>query len=159
MMANKNFYQRGSSLIEIIIATGVMAIVLTAIVAGLTISLKTNSESEYRFQAVKKAQEAMETFRRERTLLGWQSFLTSMQANATYCLATLPEPRESFTVGACGAEDTIVISGIDFYREASVTVDTSNPNDEQIKVVITMTWYVDDDVRTAEIAQNFRDWR
>jgi len=64
--------QTGSSLIEVIVATGVIALVLTALVAGMTVSLQTSAEAKYRSQAIKRGQEAMEVFRRERTL--WRFF-------------------------------------------------------------------------------------
>lgn len=150
--------QRGSGLIEIIVATGVMALVLTSIVAGLTLSLKTNAESEYRFQAVKRAQEAMEIFRRERTLLGWDAFVTALKASNIYCFKDLPAPFESFVPGACANTDVIVISGQEFVREANVTVDETDPNNPQIKVIITMSWLTNDNIKDVEIAQVFRRW-
>src|SRR3990167_4923802 len=96
--------QRGSSLIEIVVATGVMALVLTAILSGLTLSLKTNAESEYRSHAVKRAQEGLEVFRRERTLLGWDIFVAGFTSDTYYCLQTLPAPKTAFTTGECGAD-------------------------------------------------------
>lgn len=158
MRLKKFLNQQGSSLIEIIVATGVMALVLTSIVAGLTLSLKTNAESEYRSQAVKRAQEAMEVFRRERTLLGWESFINTFRTNTVYCFKDLPEPFGEFTRGACGSDDTIVISGQEFVREATVTVDETDPNNPQVRVVVTMSWTTNDNVKDVEIVQVFRRW-
>ncbi|MFZ5437562.1 MAG: type IV pilus modification PilV family protein [Patescibacteria group bacterium] len=158
MRLKKFFSQKGSSLIEIIVATGVMALVLTTIVAGLTLSLKTNAESEYRSQAVKRAQEAMEIFRRERTLLGWEAFINTFRGNPVYCFKDLPAPFGAFTSGACGSDDTIVISGQEFIREATVTVDETDPNNPQVRVVMTMSWTTNDNVKDVEIIQVFRRW-
>lgn len=158
MNLKKLINQQGSSLIEIIVATAVMALVLTSIIAGLTLSLKTNAESEYRSQAVKRAQEAMEVFRRERTLLGWESFTNALKDNTVYCFKDLPEPYGSFTAGACGSDDTIVISGQEFIRQAEVTVDETNPSDSQVRVVVTMSWTTNDSVKDVEIVQVFRRW-
>ncbi|MFH2118127.1 MAG: hypothetical protein ABII10_00095, partial [Candidatus Paceibacterota bacterium] len=119
----KIFNQTGSSLIEVIVATGVIALVLTTLVAGMTVSLQTSAEAKYRSQAIKRGQEAMEVFRRERTLLGWDSFVAQFTSGSTYCLQTLPSPRESFSLGECTSEESLVISGIDFYRNATVTID------------------------------------
>ena len=152
------FNQRGSSLIEIIVATGVMALVLTSIIAGFTLSLKTNSESEYRSQATKRAQEAMEVFRRERTLLGWEAFAAALRDNTYYCFDELTAPFEAFSVGACGSSDTIVISGQEFIREAEVTVDETDPTSPQIRVKMTMSWTTNDNVKDVEIIQVFRKW-
>lgn len=151
-------YQRGSSLIEIVVATGVMALVLTAIVAGLTLSLKTNADSEYRSQATKRAQEAMEVFRRERTLQGWDVFADSWIDGATYCLKDLPAPKTTFTVGECAADDALVISGVEMYREAVVLIDTSNPADPQVEVTVAVTWDSGGSPRDVSLVQGFRRW-
>jgi len=150
--------QKGSSLIEIVVATGVMALVLTAIVSGLTLSLKTNAESEYRSQAVKRAQEAIEVFRRERTLLGWDVFFGSLSNGGVYCLQTLPAPKSGFTLGACTEEQGIVIAGVDFYREVEVTIDESDPNNPLIQVSVTMRWNSGNGERDVTLLQVFRRW-
>jgi len=144
--------------VEIVIVTGVMAMVLTAIVAGLTLSLKTNADSEYRSQAVQRSQEAMEVFRRERTIRGWNDFLNSFTSGETYCLVTLPAPEEAFTSGACSDEQSIVVSGVDFYREAVVTVDTSNPSEPRVQVEISTSWDSGSGPRNVEIVQSFRQF-
>jgi Tfp pilus assembly protein PilV len=147
-------WQRGSSLIEIIIATGVMALVLTAIVAGMTMSLKTTAQSEYRTQAVKRAQEALEIFRRERTLLGWDSFSSELVDSGTYCFQTLPAPRTPFLLGACTDDSNIVISGVDFYRQAVVDIIAA----DSLQVTVTVNWDNGDGPRNVEITQVFRQW-
>lgn len=146
--------QPGSSLIEIVVATGVMALVLTAILAGLTLSLKTSAESEYRSQAVKRAQEGLEVFRRERTLLGWDLFVAGFTSDSFYCLQTLPAPKTAFLPGACTDSDSIVISGVDFYRQAWVTIDNSDPTQEQMQVTLSVQWPGGD----VELVQIFRQW-
>jgi type II secretory pathway pseudopilin PulG len=152
------FSQKGSGLIEIIVATGVMALVLTSIIAGLTLALKTNSESEYRSQATKRAQEAMEVFRRERTLLGWDAFADVLRDNTYYCFDELPVPFEEFTPGACGSSDVIVISSQEFIRQAEVVVDETDPLSPQIRVKMVMSWSTNDNVKDVEIIQVFRKW-
>lgn len=158
MSYKKILDQVGSSLIEIIVATGVMTLVLTTIVAGLTLSLKVNAESEYRSQAVKRAQEAMEVFRRERTLLGWEGFANVLRDNKIYCFKDLPEPRGELVAGECGTSDVVVISGQEFIRQAEVEVDETDPTNPQIKVKVTMSWTTNDNVKDVEIIQVFRRW-
>lgn len=150
--------QQGSSLIEIVVATGVMALVLTAIVAGLTLSLKTNADSEYRSQATKRAQEAMEVFRRERTLQGWDVFADSFVDGATYCLKDLPAPKAAFTPGECTEDDVLVISSVEMVREAVVQIDSSNPADLQVEVSVTVTWDSGGSPRDVGLVQSFRRW-
>ena len=149
---------RGSSLIELIVATGVMALVLTAIVAGLTLSLKIGADSEYRTQAVKRAQEGMEVFRRERTLLGWDLFVNSLRASTTYCLATLPAPKVAFTPGLCSSSDVLIISSQEFFREATVSIDETNPTDPLVKITVTVSWAADEKAKDVVLPQTFRKW-
>lgn len=150
--------QRGSSLIEIIVATGVMALVLTAIVAGLTLSLKTNAEAEYRSQAVKRSQEAMEVFRRERTLRGWDGFVAGLTDNASYCFQTLPAPEAELESGECDSSDAIVISGIEFFRQAEVEIDDSSPSDVEVRVEMRVFWNTGSGQRSVNLVQTFRQW-
>ena len=149
---------RGSSLVEIVIVTGVMGLVLTAIVAGLTLTLKTNADSEYRSRAVQRTQEAMEVFRRERTVRGWDAFLASFTDGATYCLDDLPTPAAAFVVGACTDDESLVISGIDFYRQAVVTIDTIVPTDPKVTVSLTTTWDSGSGERSVDLVQQFRQF-
>lgn len=153
-----NSAQRGSSLIEIVVATGVMALVLTAIVAGMTLSLKTNADSEYRSQSVQRAQEAIEVFRRERALLGWEAFVSELTDGGTYCLQTLPAPKTAFTLGECSSDQSIVIGGQEFYRQAVVDLNTSDPTNEQAQVTVTMTWNSGGGERSVDLVQVFRKW-
>lgn len=150
--------QRGSTLIEIVVASGVMALVITAIVAGLTLTLKTTAESEYRSHGVKRSQEAMEVFRRERTLRGWENFVDSFTSGTTYCLATLPAPLGSFTSGACTSGQSIVINSVAFYREALVTIDSTNPDDVKVTVALETTWNTGGDEQSVNLVQEFRQW-
>ena len=146
--------QQGSSLIEVVVATGVMALVLTAIVAGMTLSLKTSAESEYRSQAVKRGQEAMEVFRRERTLLGWDVFEAGFISGGAYCLQTLPAPKEAFVLGECSDDQNLVISGVDFYREAWVDINDLDPDNPQLQVTVSVRWASG----SVELVQVFRRW-
>lgn len=150
--------QQGSGLIEIIVATGVMALVLTAIIAGLTLSLRTSSETEYRSQSVKRAQEAMEVFRRERTLRGWEAFVDSVKVSSTYCMSALPAPEATWDAGACTPSETFVISGQEFTREAMVVVDETVPTDVQVRVKIVVSWTTDSTSKDVQIVQTFRKW-
>jgi len=136
----------------------VMSLVLTALVAGMTVSLQTSAEAKYRSQAIKRGQEAMEVFRRERSLLGWDGFADQFSSGSTYCLQELPAPKTEFTAGECTSEESLIISGLDFYRQAVVTVDDLNPTDPQIRVEITVTWDAGRGERSIDLTQVFRQW-
>ena len=119
---------KGSSLIEIIIATAVVGSILTAVAMALTFSIKSTAEANYRSVATTKAQEAMEVFRREKTLLGWADFYSVAGGASTYCLNTLPMVVDGLAsvVGDCGTIYGLVVAGVgtSFMREAEVSTGT-----------------------------------
>jgi len=151
---HKKTSQKGSSLIEILVAVMVMATVLTAVVAGLTISIKTTAESKYRSLAIKKNQEAVEVFRREHTLLGWDAFKATLGAGGSICLATLPEPPTQFSItGECDVEDSddvLSLANIDYIREALVDTTTSPAI---VTVTVNTSWQNGE--RDVEVTQEF----
>lgn len=127
-------YSRGSTLIEILIVTVIVATVLTAIAGLVTQSLKQSSENEQKTIATSLAQEGLEMFRRYRSNLGWRAF-QSTTSGGTYCLNVIPATTQEFdtlATGDCGEE---VITGTVFTREAEVTSDAS-----QVMVTVVVTW-------------------
>lgn len=134
----KNINQKGSSLIEVLIAIAVVGLVLTGVIAALTFSVKSTSESKYRSLATAKAQEAIELFRRERSRLGWNVFYTTVAASF-YCLDEIPSAEAGIVTkaGACGDEYTLVVpgTGLAFKREVEIV-----KNADSIVVKATVSW-------------------
>lgn len=145
---------QGSGLIEILIATAAVGFVLTAIAATLMMSVKTASESKYRSIAEQKASEAMEVFKRERVLLGWSSFIGSLETD-DYCFVALPAPTSPFSSfrGSCVPGDTFVVAKTDFTRWAEVTV---IPNTVTVKMVV--SWPMGTTTNSVDIVQQFKKW-
>ena len=136
---------RGSGMIEILIATGVVGIVMTAVVSGFVLSVKSTTVGKNKVLASTRAQEAMEVFRREKVLLGWAQFRDSMKEDSVngsaYCLDALPSDSETFRAmqaGACG-EDVLVTDTI-FSRQASVYFFPDADNIDKIRVEIVVDW-------------------
>jgi Tfp pilus assembly protein PilV len=149
-----NIKQSGSSMIEILIATGVVGLVMTAVAAGLVLSVKNSSISKYKVLSATRAQEAMEVFRREKTLLGWTQFYETMTA-ATYCINTLASNSAQFkamAAGSCDAES--VIAGTSFTREALVNV--TGP--QEIRIEIVVDWMDGDIPRSSNLIQEFKQY-
>jgi type II secretory pathway component PulJ len=147
------FLQRGQTIIEVLIATVVVALVMTAIAAALTSSLRNTAESKFRSYASSYAQQAMEVFIRERSLLGWQQF-TEATLSGVFCLNELPADTEAFLnmpVGAC--TESVVYSGTDFFREANVTV----VNADEIRVEVLVEWQDSGRERQVRVTQEFRN--
>ncbi|NCN87589.1 MAG: type II secretion system protein [Candidatus Pacebacteria bacterium] len=151
-MNNKS--QTGSGMIEILIATGVVGLVMTAVASGFVLSVKNSAISKYRVLSATRAQEAMEVFRREKVILGWSQFYETLTAS-TYCLDTLASNSAQFkemVVGAC--DDDSVIAGTSFTREA--LVDITSPT--EIRVEILVEWLDGDVLRSSNLIQEFKEY-
>ncbi|MGD9129047.1 MAG: hypothetical protein PVJ09_00965 [Candidatus Woesebacteria bacterium] len=135
--------QTGSSLIEVLIAAGVVGVVLTAMALGLTFSVKTSSEAKYRSIAAKQAEEGMELFNKERVIQGWTDFHTLA---GTYCLTG----ANDIVSGACTAAQRITLSKMDFTRQAQV----DNTDPDKVVITLTVTW----ENHHVTVTKEFRDW-
>ena len=134
--------QRGATLIEIIIATGIVGLVMTSAVSAMTVSLRATSIAKNKNMATKYTQEGLEYFRTQRSLLGWESFVDQIQASNEYCLATLPGIQDgglaSLPDRPCTAQETIDDNGR-FQRSAEVYYNTEG--DENIfTITVNVTW-------------------
>jgi Tfp pilus assembly protein PilV len=152
-------HQRGQTLIEIIIATGIIALVMTSIVAVITVSVKNTAEAKAKSVATKYAQEAMEFFRAQRTLLGWETFVAGLPANGaqkSYCMVTVPSLTTQYTsiVGrVCDASrnaDYVDVKRT-FLRQADLQMISS----DQVNVTVHVDWQDGAFPRTEKIVQEF----
>jgi type II secretory pathway pseudopilin PulG len=146
--------QNGVGMIEILIATGVVGLVMTAVVSGLVLSIKNSSISKYKILASTRAQEAMEVFRREKVLLGWSQFYETVGAS-TYCLDSLASGSAQFKLMSAGAcDDDSFITGTPFIREA--LVDITSP--QEIRVEIVVEWQDGTVLRSSNLIQEFKQY-
>jgi Tfp pilus assembly protein PilV len=148
-------HQRGSSLIEILIAVTIMALVLVSIAAALTYSVKSTAEARYRDFAAGFAQEGMEVYRRERIVQGWESFYENID-DGSYCLNDLPTDTATFQAlaqGGCGQGEEYI--GQEFEREAIVDVIDA----DTVNVKVNVSWPGEDTVRReVEVEQRFTNY-
>lgn len=139
---SKNQLQTGSSIIEVLIATVVVGMVMTAVAALMTVSIKNTALLRYRAAATAQAQSGLEVFRRERNLLGWESFFEAL-STGDYCLNTLPTTSiefETMPEDDCNGATTQLL-GNAFVREATVTkTDAVSDNDDEVKVELILSW-------------------
>jgi Tfp pilus assembly protein PilV len=152
MKTQKREGQSGQSIIEVLISTSVIAMVMVAIAGGIVLSLKNTSDSKFRGLATSRGQEAIEVYRRERAILGWDSFHDAI-TTGTVCLNTLPTNSTEFlalAVGEC-AQGTAV-AGTTLTREAVVSV----PAADEVKVEIVVTWVDGQTTREVRQIQAFR---
>lgn len=151
---NKLARSAGQTIVEVLIATGVVGVVLTAIAAGLSYSVKNSSDAKYRAFATSYAQDAIEVFRREKALLGWETFSENLTAG-TYCLNDLPTNTAAFlalTPGSCATPTAQF--GVDFNREAQVTL----VNPTEIQVVVVVNWADFNRTPEVRVTQQFRPY-
>ncbi len=149
--------QAGQSIIEVLVAIAVVGVVLTTIASGLTYSVKNTAEARYRSVATALAQDAVEVFRRERSILGWESFYEVFVGapDQVYCFNTLPANSAAFVAlseGACSAGFQQV--GTEFRRQ--VTVD---PTGSILTVTVVVSWYDGDNQRSVQVQQDFQQWQ
>lgn len=145
----------GQTIIEVLIATAVVALVMTSVVAGLALSVRNTSQTRFRSLAAKLSQDVVEVFRRERDRNGWETFYESVAAlgDGRFCINTLPNNLADFSnldAGEC--ETSFALVGTDFTRE--IVISTAA---EEIRVVVEVAWQDGDIVRIASQEQEFRD--
>lgn len=149
--------QQGLSLIEVVFATTVIALVMTALMSVLTLSVFNQAQSRYQQQAGSFAQEALEVFRRERAILGWQVFVDSL-SNGTYCLNSLPADSSAFQAlspGECEVTEFLDQPGVgtQYQRQITVAIDGSS---NSVTLTSEVGWLAGDDQRQVTVEQVFR---
>jgi len=74
----KKKIQRGSSLIEVLVATTIVSISLVAVIGLIMYSVERSAQVRYQEKAADLSQNLMEIFFKERVMLGWNSFYQKM---------------------------------------------------------------------------------
>lgn len=135
-MSNIN-RQQGSTLVEVLVAVSIVALVLTAVSAMISMSVKLAESNEKKQLALQKAQEALEFFRKERSINSWHSFSTPLEDGAVYCVSSLPESVASISasLGNCAEDEVLEAARYSFKREAMVNFNNSNNLDVQIELL------------------------
>jgi len=153
---NKVFFQSGQSLIEVLIATTVVALVLTSIAAGMVMSLKTSSESKYRSFANFYSQEAMEFFKRERVKLGWTDFQDTLLgfSSTNICLMSLPANLIDLAGFASSCTEGEVFVGNEFTRSVNIV----SPSADKIVITISVNWYDGDQEKALNLDGVFKEY-
>lgn len=130
----------GMSLIEIIVATAVVGLFLTAILTSMSYSSRTNTAAENRALATSKAQEIIEFFRKERTKNGWAYLQNSVVTGSSYCLNVMPADLAGLDVGSCENYSLQPAnSPIAFKREVTV----NNVDNDEVSLTVTVSWLRD----------------
>jgi Tfp pilus assembly protein PilV len=132
--------QSGQTLIEVIVAVGLVVLVLLTLVSALTLAIRNNQFAKDQVLARNRSREALEWLRSLRDQIGWDSFLAMVESDGspvTYCLDSIPSDSGAsvnLSNQACSQSD--LIPGTKYIRELVLTT-ISN---EQIEAMVTVEW-------------------
>lgn len=126
----------GQSIIETVIAAGLISIAILAALGLATRSESQSSSAKTQAEATKYATQAIDWLRGERATLGWTA-ITSANNN-TYCLSTIPANFNSLPAsGSCS--DTDLIDNT-FERELVFNSTPAELSSGVLKVSVTVSW-------------------
>lgn len=154
MTFNKRFFlQKGSTIIELLIAVMVVGLIVTAVANAVTYSIKNTGESRYRQVATILGQQVMEHFRGQKNDQGIINLSNALTAGAN-CYSNIDSP----TVGACGAAQVIAMAGTNFKRDVFVAKGGSGTHASPyyINFVVTVSWVDGTETREVELIQELQ---
>ena len=147
---------KGQSLFEVIVALGVTGLVLLALVAVATISIRNSTFSKNITLATRHSQEAIEWLRAEKTS-DWISFANHVNASSHYCLPSL---TWSYPVSSNCPVSQVIPSTI-FIRRA----DFSGPSDsngdgrgDTVTAIVSTSWTDSKGLHDARSSTIFTSW-
>lgn len=137
---NHHQRERGQTLIEVIIAIGLVVLVLITLVSALTLAIRNNQFARDQVLARNRTRESLEWVRSVREQMGWDAFYTMISNDgspAVYCLTALPTDIASITsLPNQPCSSTEVVSGTKYIRTMTMTLTSA----EEIEIVVTVTW-------------------
>ncbi len=135
---------RGTSIIEIVIATALISVAIIATLSLANHSQKQNSYAKYVAEATTYTRQAVDWLRSERDSLGWELIAQKALSDAvggiaTYCLNSLPTAGDDF--GDLIASSCTVGSFISntFYTRELI-INTASKDAGILKVTVSVTW-------------------
>jgi len=149
--------EEGFTLVEVLMAITVVVLVLTAIVSGVSFSVKNTRVSKERAEAVRRAQEAIEWIRSERNADGFKTVYDAIAADGNhvdYCLASLPTGAsglEGLVGGHCGTSDQIDAGNLT--REMHVDLSPG-----LIEVAVQVSWNEGSTTQVSTLRTQIKDW-
>lgn len=122
---------KGQTMVELLVALGIAALVLVAVVAGAISALSNVMFSRSQGESNRYARESLEWLRGQRDT-GWTTFSSKASASpgTTWCLKNL----DWLLPGTCSAADTIPNTTL--FREATLTTVAAN----DIDITIIVSW-------------------
>ena len=152
-------FESGQTLIEMIIAIGLVVLVLTTLVSALTLGIKNNRFAREQSQAKNYVREGTEWARSIRDRLGWESFydMVAQDGNpVSYCLSSLPttaQDAEELTNRICTSQETI--NNTVFRRTAFFSFGNT---DKELTLTVTVDWNDGSAIHTSTSTIILRQW-
>lgn len=142
-------YLRGTSIIEIVIATALISVSVISALSLMNNSQKQNTYARGLAEATRYATQASDWIRAERNTLGFGTINTV--AAGEYCLNTFPVNFLSLEAGACSAVS--FIPNTIFARK--IIIAKNNPT--SINITIEVSW-LEKTTRQATIEMELTQW-
>lgn len=141
--------ESGQTLLELVIAIGVVAIVMTALVAAVTASLRYSQATRLRSRGVKYAQEGLELTRKLRDINIWDTFQAYSNGTGRWCLDELGVWTIDDASGICP-----ISTGSNYWRRVNFVW-----NDPRMEVTVTVSWGERTTPSTVELKTYFTQWK
>lgn len=151
-MINKNSSIKGQSLFELVVALAVTAIIIVALVALVSSSIRNASYSKNNSLAAGYAQEATEWLRGQRDT-SITTFLVYAQT-PSWCLKSLSWGLQR----GCLEDNNDEIAGTPFRRQVDFNITTVSLK-TVIEVDVTVSWNDSQGLHEVKNVTNFSDWR
>lgn len=142
--------KEGQSLFELVIAIGIVALVLVAILSASTISVRNSTFSKEQAIASRFTQQAIEWLRGQRDG-DWNTFKSrGSSTGTTWCLNSL----DWNSVGVCNS----AIPSTNFSREAEIIYNPAADKD-QITVTVSTFWTDGSKQHSIEVTTVLSNWK
>ncbi len=145
MLKSRLTKQRGQSLIEVVVAVGVVVILVTGLIVGTTSALKTSQYGRTKSQAIKYAQEGMELTRQLRNN-GWTTFAGR---SGLWCLDKVGGWTQG--AGTC----PVNIDNL-FTRSATFTWNVAS---SRMEVTVNVSWSDGGGLHDTQLTTYFTQWK
>mgnify|MGYP000887159775 CR=1 FL=1 len=143
--------ESGQTLLELVIALGVVAVVITALVSAVTASLRYSQATRFRSRAVKFAQEGVELTRKVRDEQPWSTFFAYTGGDGRWCLDASGVWTDDDGNGTCP-----LAAGDNFWRSVHFSWDDT----EDIMIVtVRVSWGDRSTPSTVELVTHFTEWK
>ena len=149
-MIQKQIYQSGQSLLEVVVVIGVVVLLTTGLLTASTVALRGSQYGTAKTDAVKLVSEGLELVRNDRDK-GWTAFLTRDRKTGTtidYYICS----DSTFQTSTC----SIPLAGREYTRSTIFLWDSINT---RMETTVTVTWNEGGTTQTSQLKSFFTDWK